>query len=285
MPNTAILGEITKLETYIECLRSEIEGLEILPRLLFEYPIDSIALGMLSKAFALSRACLLLLRSDFPDEAYGLSRSIVEITLILRYITSNLDLQAKRAVQFLTYSVDFKNYWLYFARKAYEGKPEAEEIERYAKLYKLSGDPSKAQKHWSELRGFTREARKLNHPLDGLTIDDNFKSRSHAVDYFQTSQYVHCSQPAIDHYVPAEGRAFVISSSFFVGISTDQRVLYSVLNHLHATAAYALFALGMERQKSIDEAFHETLNDLERIRPAHSMQTQNSRDPKESCPQ
>src|ERR1700722_8610000 len=242
-----ISDEIAKLENYMESLRLEVEGLQILPRGLLEYPIDSIALGMVSKSFALARACITLLKTDFPEEAYGLSRSVVECALILRYITSDPDFQSQRAAKFVGFSKDFKNYWLHFARQAYAGKPEEDEIERYAKRYKLTGDPSKAQKHWSELRGFTWNAQNLNHPLDGTTFDKDFKVKSYAVDYFQTSQYVHCSQPALDDYVPSEGKPFIVSCSSDLEINAGQRVLYILLSNLHAIVGYALYSLGIDR--------------------------------------
>lgn len=50
----------------------------IMPRDPYKFPFDIVGLASVSKVFALAKACLNLLRSDLPDEAFGLSRSIVE---------------------------------------------------------------------------------------------------------------------------------------------------------------------------------------------------------------
>jgi hypothetical protein len=44
---------------------------------------DWVAAECLSKAFALSRAALLLIESGFPDEGYATSRSLVEYSVNL----------------------------------------------------------------------------------------------------------------------------------------------------------------------------------------------------------
>jgi len=253
------IEQIAKLEAYLKRVKSEVDGIKFYPRRLDRYPFDTIASSMISKGFALSSASVTLLREDLPDEAYGLSRSVVEGALILRYLTSDPSLQHDRAIEFAGFSFSYKNFWLHHAREQFAGKPEITEIERHARQWKLTGDPKPAMRHWSKLRSFTWEAQTMPHPLDGPSLTQGFKIRQYAVDYFQTSQWVHCSQPALDNYVPELGRPFVVSGSSQNFGNPAHSVLYILLVHVHGILGYALFGLGIDRTAEIDSAFSETL--------------------------
>ena len=77
MVKPEIIGELKNWRVSLR-IASEINRLGIYPRNPWMYPFDLVGLATVSKAIALSKACLKLVRSGFPDEAYGLSRSIVE---------------------------------------------------------------------------------------------------------------------------------------------------------------------------------------------------------------
>jgi hypothetical protein len=96
MARRSNVEEIKKVRTYIKIAEAEINKLRIIPRLAYRYPFDSVALATLSKAFALSKACLKLLTSRLQDEAYGLSRTLVECATNLRYLTADPALQNQR---------------------------------------------------------------------------------------------------------------------------------------------------------------------------------------------
>lgn len=50
------------------------------------------------------------MRAGNYDEAYRLSRSVVECALILRYVTSDNTLQNDRAKKFFMFSWEYKTY-------------------------------------------------------------------------------------------------------------------------------------------------------------------------------
>ncbi len=79
-------AEIEKIRAYIATAEDEVNHLNIVPRPLDQFVFDSISLASLSM-FALAKASLALLDVDFPDEGYGLSRSLVECAVNLRYLT------------------------------------------------------------------------------------------------------------------------------------------------------------------------------------------------------
>src|SRR5258708_3720912 len=91
--NTA---EIRMVRSYVRSVQAEVNKLGITPRFPRRFPFDCVGLATLSKAFALSKACLELLESRLPDEANGLSRSPVECATNLRYLTADPDRQDQR---------------------------------------------------------------------------------------------------------------------------------------------------------------------------------------------
>jgi hypothetical protein len=76
------------------------------------HPFDYIAAEFLSKCFALSRAALLLIESGFPDEAFGMIRTLVECAANLRYITAVKDEQDARVQSFIDYARQERGIWL-----------------------------------------------------------------------------------------------------------------------------------------------------------------------------
>ncbi len=253
---------IAIVEAYLASVVHDVEAVGFYPRGLDRYPFDTIASSMMSKATALSRSSLALIRHEFADEAYGLSRSLVEGALILRYITAVRGEQPKRALEFVGFSFSYKNLWLDLARKAHAGTPMANEVEKYAKEWRLSGDPREAKRHWSRLRGFTWDAQNLTHPLDAPSLSASFKEGQYAVDYTALCQWVHCSQPALDNYVPREGAPFRFKKSSSEFANPAASTLYIILTYMHAVIGYALFGLGIQRPSAVDAAFSEALQNL-----------------------
>src|ERR1019366_8605418 len=103
MPHPDNSTEIEKVRAYIAAVEGEVNHLNIVPRSLDQSAFDSVGLGALSKMFALAKASLALLDADFPDEAYGLSRSQQESgrmrdQFALSDVRSNLARQSERGV-------------------------------------------------------------------------------------------------------------------------------------------------------------------------------------------
>jgi hypothetical protein len=129
-------------------------------------------------------------------------------------------------------------------------------------MWHLSGDASLGRKHWSRLRSFTWDAQSLQHPLDGPTFDAVFREKQYVVDYFQTCQWVHCSQPALDNYVPEEMAPFRFQGSSDKFGNPFSSVIYILLNYLHSVFCYALFGVKLERPAELNESFSDALSSL-----------------------
>jgi hypothetical protein len=65
--------------------------------------LDVAMLTLLSKSLALARSTVWLVQGGFDEEAFGLSRSLLELAMTLRYITNgrNPEVRAKRFVHFV----------------------------------------------------------------------------------------------------------------------------------------------------------------------------------------
>jgi hypothetical protein len=78
--------------------------------------LDATVLTLLSKSLALARSTVCLVQSGFDEEAFGVSRSLLELAMTLRYITNGRNPEA-RAKRFVDFVAKIKMDW---GRKAIE---------------------------------------------------------------------------------------------------------------------------------------------------------------------
>jgi hypothetical protein len=271
-PNNS--SQIALIRQYIAEVETEVNTLKIFPRDKFRYAFDSIALEIVSKSFALAKACICLLDSGFPDEAYGLVRSLVECALSLRYLTQDRSHLDKRTDDFIKHELAEKQYWLFYALEQFSGKPQEQELKEYARELGIEPDKKLATRHWSGIRrGYAWEMISGDHELDGAAATEQHKSVTYAIDYHQTSSYVHCSQPSLNNYFPKEGTPYkVMPSSGDYGHSS-QPVLFITLIYLHSAICYALYGLSVDRPKSINQLFQQTLGKMEPVNPTRTFKS------------
>lgn len=264
MTKADIVGELKKVGKFIQVAESEMNRFGIHPRTPWLYPFDLVGLATVSKAVALSKACLKLVSSGFPDEAFGLSRSIVECANNLRFMTAKWDPKDAHARNYVKHHLADKAFWAHYSLELFTGKPEEKDIREYMQQEGITPDTRSARRHWSDSKGsFIWETMTIDHPLDG-PVTEKHKKIAYAGDYFQTSSFVHCSLPAIDNYAVEEWTPFRVSTS--TGLhETSQSTLFIVFLYLHSTIAYALFGMNMDRPPKLQEAFQETLDSLQPI--------------------
>jgi hypothetical protein len=265
MVKPEIIGEIKKVSRFVRIVESEINRLGVYPRTPWMYPFDLVGLATVSKAITISKSCLKLVSSGFPDEAYGLSRSIVECANNLRFMTAEFDEQNTRARNYVKHHLADKAFWAHYSLELFASRPEEKEIRDYMDAEGIVPDTKSARRHWSGLKGsFIWETMTIVHPLDG-TVTEKHKKISYAADYFQTSSFVHCSLPAVDNYAVEEWTPFQVSTMSTGLHETSQSTLFIVFLYLHSTVAYALFGMNMDRPPTLQEAFQKTLDTLKPI--------------------
>jgi hypothetical protein len=87
-------------------------------------------------------------------------------------------------------------------------------IRDYGKQWGLTPDTKGASKHWSEEKGFAWVTNLKDHPLDGDASTDVMRKSQYAVDYYQTSSYIHCYSTALDNFWPGRMRAVLCPGTY-----------------------------------------------------------------------
>jgi hypothetical protein len=245
------------LRWYIAQAKATIEGLGIYPRCAHRYPFDLIALEHIAKVVSVSEACLLLLDAGKVGEAYGLSRSVVEAALNLRHITSNREDMHSQSMKFGRYAQHVKNYWLYYLRQMHPGNHDSAEVATEVKQWELTGDPEPAREQWINTWKTALLAHPLDPPLpsDSIQSTELLKKANYALDYFQPSQYVHCSQVAMDWFVPEEGAPFAFRGPRPTVEQAPESITRILLIYLHSVIAYALWGLRIDVPAALNIVF------------------------------
>jgi len=275
--------QIDKLGSYCDRLKDAIDAIAIYPRTPLHDAFDRVALQSVSKAFGLVRSCLVLLSSGFPDEAYGSSRSLVECSANLRYLTQDRSLRDERTQAFINFNNAEKRYWLEEARTHVSDLVALAEVERYAeetRIKQLEPDARLAKGHWTHGRGFMGMVTNLDHPLDASTNPLKLRKAAYSIDYHEPSAYVHCSQWALDNYCPAAGIPYTVCPSSQGYHNTAQKTLFILTTYLHATVVYAIYGLGYDGPPIINELFSERIAELAGVESLSSSQPQLGSTPK-----
>jgi hypothetical protein len=258
--------QVRSVRNYVSTLEKIVSRAAIYPRDANKVAFDSMALQSISKGFALARSVLLLIEKGFPDEAYGLSRSLVELCAGLRYITVDPDPneKEKRTREFIYYDETEQNYWLIQSRLYLSDPVLLHEIESSQLAKDLDAkklDPKAAYRHWSRYdRGFIPQVMKLDHPLDGATNPLRQRNMAYASDYHGTSAYVHCSQRGLNNYFHDPAWTYRVDKRRSTRVDdTAQKALFIVCEYLHQILCYAFFGLNVDRPQVISRLFAKVI--------------------------
>src|SRR5262249_17045808 len=140
---TSTQGDARYVLRQIKRLERNLNEMEMIPAT-HRYR-SAVLLGLLSKALTVARAVCLLVKSGFPAEAFGLSRTLIEIYFSIRYI-SNQDTEA-RAKTYADYHARVRQEWQTIIMKFYPKTPAHaitldEDVVETAKAFKHKG-------HWT----------------------------------------------------------------------------------------------------------------------------------------
>jgi hypothetical protein len=188
--------------------------------------LDSLCLAFVSKALAVSRGVVCLVEADLGDEAFGLLRTLLEMTLTLRYITNGRtrELRAKRFIEFQSkIKMEWKRrgivHFHWTPKDARSGMPHYERFVRLEKKYpRQSWYQTKKNRAWTgtlALEPDRIERVTLKDSKGRVVLDKRGKPKlvpaTWAFDYFWiyfwTSSFVHVnvdclSKHAAVPYVP-----------------------------------------------------------------------------------
>jgi len=91
--------EVEQVRSLVSQLEDFVNRSDIIPAVRRYRTI--VVLGLLSKALTVARAVCCLVENGFPAEAFGLTRTLIDIYLTLRYISNaDTEVRAERYARF-----------------------------------------------------------------------------------------------------------------------------------------------------------------------------------------
>jgi hypothetical protein len=226
---------------------------------------DSIAFSLLNKAFKLSKACVRLAEEGYTDEAYGISRSIFECALNLRYMTLNPEEICARTNNYLDFFHAEREHFLELLRKYLTDKAALNDIERRARAERIdslwgNGRP----KHvidWKVIEGREWTGWKVvteKHPLDDELNRRCALQRFYAVFWRASSAMVHCSVRSLDNNFAVGAFAFKVGENTRTHYDHSFEPLLITVFCLYLTVRYALFGANIDSTEEFDELIEST---------------------------
>jgi hypothetical protein len=242
-------------EKYISTVVSEIEALQIYPRL--NSYRDMVLLALLDKVVTTSRAVISLVRNGFADQAFGLSRTAVEAFFAIRYI-ENKDSEA-RAKRYLEYFGKDREHLLTLIGKhhphlANARSPDYDQLMAMAKQFK---SPHKWYPEPS-LKEVVYE--KSTWALDDLGEPASWEY-AYDIVYKLTSHEVHATSVALEERIAEflESSRYPAAFKFspFKANSEGDNAIVNVCTHCQAATEHVFHAFDFEVPPKIRAQFEE----------------------------
>ena len=162
----------------------------------------TIVLALLSKSFTVGRAVCALVEAGFSDEAFGLTRTLIDIYFIVRYI-SNKDTEA-RAQRFAEFYLKNHESWTQVVGKFY---PRITPLN--SEFHKMALEVAKNYKSPHEWSGEEQKTRSLAVEPDSYEFDESGNGTTAEFDYevmFKwTSHYVHSTVSCLGRHLAERG--------------------------------------------------------------------------------
>ncbi|HXX23933.1 MAG TPA: DUF5677 domain-containing protein [Terriglobia bacterium] len=209
---------------YIRAGSAAAKGLQRLLEMTEVYPSSVasslIPFAFLNKAFQLHTAVLSLCRSGFGSEAYGLSRTMIEMFIALRWITNQN--QETRAKEYGFFSEKRKDYLMKTAARYMQPTEEWERAKRKeeARVMKYAAR-YRSFKFWANLPSSLRGLASEPEQLDGHDLVGNDALWEYEIPYSQASDHVHATVVAVDDFIPKAARPFRVERSRSESLEED----------------------------------------------------------------
>ena len=185
-------ARVAKVEEFIEKVTRAVNEQGFIPRTGFR--LDATLFALLSKSLTASRAVCLLVKQGFPEEAFAMSRTVLDVFFTARYI-ANQD-SFNRANTFVTFTYKTRKGWWELIQKYY-AKQGFKKPENYAEI--LAEARNHPHPHWWTGRG--DHTKYIACEGDAREVDDAGQPISfefyYAVVYKFASEYVHVNTRAL----------------------------------------------------------------------------------------
>lgn len=240
--------------------------------------LDKVVLAHISKSLSVAQGVMCLIDAGLAEEAFGLSRTMVEIALNLRFITNRYS--ERRAKRFVHYFARWKMELIRRTLKHYNAsakeqgvtvtytKPQLRKMMKdYKQLLKIARKyPNRTS--WTETKnkkaskgGVWRMAMEPDRyeTLQGAPFKWEF---DYDWIYFWTSQYVHVSAIALDSHVVLPLEPFEMNPAPCRGKHTAALAVFNVGIYLHKILFIGFRAIGHEYPETLHEPLGKLLHEM-----------------------
>jgi hypothetical protein len=238
-------------------LEERINARGIYTRRMDLYPFDTVAGEMIAKAFAICRSAIVLLQSGYPDEAFGLCRSLYECSIYLRYITSDTEKRDELSRKFLEFGVTSKAFWFELLDKSPTlAAEQREDVIRYKAENQIPNDSRAMFAPWSGVKELARTVSKAPHPTDAEDSTEGIRDKQRAIAYTDTSCYVHCTQPGLNTYTHDWKEPIQTQHPYTPSTNTIQKTCMVIQVHLPEIIKYCLYGMQAESLEDLKPKKH-----------------------------
>jgi hypothetical protein len=226
---------------------------------------NQVLLALLSKMLTVARATCVLVESDFPAEAFGLSRTLIDIFFSVRYISNNQT--EARATTFVEYRDKIRKEFLEVHNRFFPNKHMDATSALGAAVVQIA-EKFKSRGHWTGHGGQAKmmalepdenEKDELGEPLTGVVDYDAF--------YFWTSHFAHGTIKALDAHGVVPGDVFTVRCNPKRDSEYGRLALFNVLVYLNKTFIHACRAMREEQPDSILQDIFKLMKQCEREAP------------------
>jgi len=214
--------------------------------------LDMVVLALLSKSLLVSQAVCKLTREGFPEEAFGLTRTRVDIYLTVRYI-ANKDSE-ERASKFAHFFAKDREDWSRIIEKYYP-HTQMNWIEYPPEVL----EKAKEYKHPHRWTGLADQTKQMAIEEDTHDLDSKgnaYKAEfAYEVIYKWTSHYVHPTVVVLDTHIAERTQPFVVHARRHLGQRLEPLALFNAVTYLNLIFICVLRSLGDELPLDLAENF------------------------------
>lgn len=233
---------------------------------------DSIAFSNLNRAYRLSQACLVLIDAGHSDEAFAISRSIIECSLNLRYLTLDHAKIESRSKNYINFLYCEKKHFLEQCRKHLPHGENLNAIESFVAREGIEtnwaatvSEKVKARNiplnDWKAIEGGEWSGWKIateTHPLDNEINEQNWIKRQFTADYRNCSAMVHCTIRSLENTVAKPGVRYKVSENLKTVVDHTDEPLIIIVTNLYLLVRYVFYGCNVDGTEYFDQLFKDT---------------------------
>ena len=248
-----VSAQITRLENFLN-------DWQMIPS--SRFPRNRVFLALLSKALTVGRAICVLVGAGFPAEAFGLSRTLIDIFFSLRYMT-NQDTDA-RVTTYVDYLARVAKEWRslsekYYPQKLLETSASDLEMMKVAEQF-----PKKHQ--WTVHGGGARfmalepDTFEVNEQGEPVTGEFDYDAL-----YFWTSHYVHVTMHALKAHTVEQERTFRVRANISEEQDLARLALFNTVSYLAKIFIQACRGMREEQPEAILRTLFRMMSKFKRL--------------------